>query len=526
MGIPNVERRRNWEKIPGKDGGELLQAEKFTKHMQTKTGEGNCPKITAFRCTPSMVESIQEAIKKAPKRKTEGRDKLFVEVLQIEAETCAIFLAKVWEACSRMKHTLRDWNTAILVPLHKKGDPTVPSNYRPISILTHARKIIEAAISMEIRKEYQFHPTQLGFQQGTGTETAIVRHVANAQHAPYAAILDLKQAYDSVPRNILMEVVTRKLKENPAHMVALTLQKIDITTNGDEIETRGTISRGVTQGSPLSPTLFNLYMDTLSVDLDQTKLGPNRERLNWTLFADDFKMQAKTPQHIQRGLEGVETWAVLKEMKWSPPKCFILEPPGRKSEQAYRLNEHTIQTLESAEYLGVTASWKGVEPDKSIRRITQAKKIAIRLYRHGIHERSFNNRTMIRIVKTFIMPKATYGLHLTDFPPTLQRAWGKLHHSAITAALGWYSQGRDKTMRTITQLPTLLQLIATRQAGMEERLKKRATSPGADYLSKEDPTMFPKLRNAQQPEIPKLTKTAQEKGWITAARTRARKIPI
>ena len=66
--------------------------------------------------------------------------------------------------------------------------------------------MISRAIGASIRKEYKFRAAQLGFQEHTGTETAIHRHSANLIAKPrYTAVLDLKDAYGSVPRDLLMQ---------------------------------------------------------------------------------------------------------------------------------------------------------------------------------------------------------------------------------------------------------------------------------------------------------------------------------
>lgn len=83
--------------------------------------------------------------------------------------------------------------------------------------------------------------------------------------------MDLKGAYDTVPRDKLMEVVGGKL-EQPLHgMISLTLQPLQIVTKGDKTKTRKEMTREVPQGSPLSPTLFNLYMGTLWRSLERKK---------------------------------------------------------------------------------------------------------------------------------------------------------------------------------------------------------------------------------------------------------------
>lgn len=78
----------------------------------------------------------------------------------------------------------------------------------------------------------------------------------------YVAILDLKAAYPSLPRDKLVEIL-RNLAL--AHLVAMVGQFLTV----DLIRTVGNKSEwaeldvGVPQGSPLSPLLFNVYIGSL-----------------------------------------------------------------------------------------------------------------------------------------------------------------------------------------------------------------------------------------------------------------------
>ena len=65
-----------------------------------------------------------------------------------------------------------------------------------------------------------------------------------------------------------------------------------------------TVSNGVRQGAILSPYLFNIYMDQLSLKLNQLDIGCyiGKKRLNNLMYADDLCCFAPTSKFIHSSI--------------------------------------------------------------------------------------------------------------------------------------------------------------------------------------------------------------------------------
>lgn len=85
-------------------------------------------------------------------------------------------------------------------------------------LLSHARKVIDAALPIEIRMVYQFDLCQLGLRNGTETSTAIIRQVYKAPSTPVKPILDLSSAYDTMSGYHPMTVLRAKLPHSVVSM--------------------------------------------------------------------------------------------------------------------------------------------------------------------------------------------------------------------------------------------------------------------------------------------------------------------
>ncbi len=113
-----------------------------------------------------MKEEIKKALNAAPRRKAAGPDGIFAELLQIIPDISLSLLISITAKIGTFGRFPSEWDQARIVPILKKGDPADPANYQPISLLSHVRKIFESAPDKCIRKEYNFHQTQMGSSRG------------------------------------------------------------------------------------------------------------------------------------------------------------------------------------------------------------------------------------------------------------------------------------------------------------------------------------------------------------------------
>lgn len=189
---------------------------------------------------------------------------------------------------------------SILIPLYKKGGEAGPHSYRPIALMSNGRKEVERALAREIKKVYEYYHSQLGFQEHTGVETSLIRtaghHTAGLQ---YTAVLDLKGAYDAVPRDKVMQRVRKKLTPLLANMTALALQPATVTTRGDETHATAEISRGVTQGGRralcYSTSIWIATRNICRVDAEKWRRKGSGQ-LGWPLICSQ-KMQNSRQRH-------------------------------------------------------------------------------------------------------------------------------------------------------------------------------------------------------------------------------------
>ena len=150
---------------------------------------------------------MENYILRAHNGKSAGPDELFVDMYMWLPKQMAEILSLIWQKCGSMRYILEPWSNCTLIPIYRKGETHIPESYRPIAVLSHARKIIESAIANVIEKQVTFDAAQLGFRKKTSTEVALIRttsHLRNGLH--HIAVLHLKSAYNEVPRKNVLQL--------------------------------------------------------------------------------------------------------------------------------------------------------------------------------------------------------------------------------------------------------------------------------------------------------------------------------
>jgi hypothetical protein len=195
----------------------------------------------------------------------------------------------------------------VLIP--KKLVTTVSTDFRPISLCNVIYKIIAKCIANRLKPHLPdyIHPAQQAFIQGRRiSENIIVAQeithsfqLSSWKHKAFMLKIDLAKAFDRVEWSFIEAALARKGLHG--HFIKLihtcvSSPRFSVIINGQAYATFRS-SRGIRQGCPLSPYLFILAINELSIALGESLasdnlsgilLGPNCPPIHSLLFADDL----------------------------------------------------------------------------------------------------------------------------------------------------------------------------------------------------------------------------------------------
>ena len=223
----------------------------------------------------STLESIQvnqtdvaQILKALPMGKAVGPDLLNNRILKEVAEYIAKPLSDIFNTSLRTGVFPETWKLANVCPIHKKDDPALVSNYRPISLLCSVSKVFEKLVYKHIFNHMLNNNILSPYQSGFIPSDSTTGQLAYLYHRFCEAIdsgkevrvvfCDVSKAFDRVwHRGLLIKLksigVRGKLFDWFANYLTDRKQQVQIENISSDMLS---VDAGVPQGSKLGPLLF------------------------------------------------------------------------------------------------------------------------------------------------------------------------------------------------------------------------------------------------------------------------------
>ena len=217
--------------------------------------------------SPPSSEEIWEALSCINAGRAAGKNSLLPELLKCCEADLLEYIMIVWEEGK----VPEEWRDALLVPVPKKGDLTQCDNWRGISLLDTMGKLFDKVLQRRLQEmaEGVLSDSQCGFRSGRGcvdlifSARQLLEKTIEHQSKLFMLFVDLRKAYDSVPRCALWKILEQY--GVPEVMIGLLRSlhdgmEAEVTIGGCTSATFS-VTNGLRQGCTIAPTLFALYLN-------------------------------------------------------------------------------------------------------------------------------------------------------------------------------------------------------------------------------------------------------------------------
>lgn len=168
---------------------------------------------------------------------------------------------------------------------------------RPLSIPVIRDRVLQTAITLALTPifEEEFENISFAYRRGRSVNQA-VSLIERLRDKGYQWVVDadIHRYFDQVNHDLLMHEVKKLVRDKG--ILRLIRQWLNATVVDHHKNKRYQLTKGIPQGSPLSPLLANLFLD----QLDDTLLEKN---LRLVRYADDFVVLCKTPEKAQEAMK-------------------------------------------------------------------------------------------------------------------------------------------------------------------------------------------------------------------------------
>jgi hypothetical protein len=217
------------------------------------------------------LEEISKVVSSLKTRKSVGTCDIPAEALRALDSDNLVRIRDLIGLVWRNRSVPQDFKDGIIVPVYKKGAKSDCSNYRGITLLSIAGKILTTIIRSRMLRLYEstIRDQQAGFRGGRGCadqifllRRCIERRLRHGQPA-VVCFIDFAAAFDSIHRDSMWAIL-RKCNL-PSLFVDILRDMYSGASSwvrtGSGNSNTFSIRTGVRQGCVLSPVLFNLVLD-------------------------------------------------------------------------------------------------------------------------------------------------------------------------------------------------------------------------------------------------------------------------
>ncbi len=296
--------------------------------------------------------------------KAKGLDGIGPSVLKFCSLALCEPLCHLFQLSVNQHRIPAEWKLHAITPIHKSGDKSLVSNYRPISLLSSTSKVLEKLIyaRLLLQLKDKLSSVQFGFRRDHSTVQQLLlfynRIFGGDDSRQWDIVyLDFSKAFDSVPHNELLLKLHRLGVSGDLWLwlqCYLSGRSQCVCVEGSKSTVLPVLS-GVPQGSVLGPLLFLVFVNDLP---DMVKESV------FYMFADDVKCArpvcgVSDCALLQSDLDSLCSWSTEWKLLFKESKCVHLKCCSFRTDSVdfqYSLNNKDLQSKEKYKDLGVFIS--------------------------------------------------------------------------------------------------------------------------------------------------------------------------
>ncbi|KAF5387236.1 hypothetical protein D9757_006871 [Collybiopsis confluens] len=279
-------------------------------------------------------------------------------------------LCRLLNACVDQRQIPTSWLITLITAIRKLGkgrDFTSAKEYRTIGLESCLLKFLTLIIHMKLAQAAEaagiIPPSQNGFRAGyrTNNNVLVLRTLVESSRSRgetvFVAFVDISNAFPSTNQHRLWNKLynygmTGRYFE---WLKQLYSQMLYVIVHNNCVSEDFKALAGVLIGDPASPTLWNLFLSSLTLPYDPDDAHLGGTSISHLEHADDIAIISRTPEGLQRHLLHLESWCRDNFLTLDAKKSvYMTFGPLPSPIPTISLQGQPLQLVESWSYVGLT----------------------------------------------------------------------------------------------------------------------------------------------------------------------------
>ena len=440
---------------------------------------------------PFDLAELDKVLKAIKNKKAAGLDKIPPELWKTRKFDVHLinFCNAVYES-----HEIEAWREGCILPFPKKGDLSIPSNYRGITLTSIAAKIYNKMLLNRIQPEIEkvLRKNQNGFRKDrstTGQILTIRRLIEGIKSQNLEATIlfvDFSKAFDSIDRSKMEHIlIAYGIPNEVVQAIMILYRKTKSKVRSPDGDTDFfNILAGVLQGDTLAPYLFIIALDYVlhsSIDTNKslgftlTKTKSRRHpavKLTDADYADDLALISDKCSNAEKMLHLLEYAAEKVGLKVNAKKTEYINYNHQGTIKT--IKNQQLKNVDNFEYLGSNIASTEKDVDIRIAKAWSAVNKLTTIWKSNLSENLKRNFFRATTGSVLLYDSTTWTL-TKRLEMKLDGAFTRMLRAALNVS--WREHPTNKRLYgNIPKITTIIREQRTRLAGHSYRNKEELAS--------------------------------------------------
>ena len=480
------------------------------KNLHTEKSDNELEEVTEQKIPEELKTEINEpfskkefrnVIRKLSNNKASGFDGVCNEILKNSPQIILDLVHKFINLCLQQSLAPKSWCMELINPIFKDGSLHDPNNYRGICVSSALLKIMCTLINSRIKsfcgKLNLINKNQIGFKSNHRTsdhlltlKSVVKKYVTIGKNKLFCCFIDFRKAFDSVwHRGLFHKVASTGFVGKSLDLIKNIYKNTRCAVKvGNRITDFFYYTKGVRQWCPLSPILFNIYVNEIFNIMNSNNSSDitldNDNKINALMYADDLIIISDSKEGLQKQMDKLNSFCT----KWKldvnikKTKIMVFNRGNRLINAQFYINNTQIENVKKFKYLGFTIFANNCSFTPTIDDLSIRANRAIAALNDKIKLSKLPIRLAIKIFNSQIAPILLYGSEVwgpyvdNDFSSWDKNSVERAHTQYLKRILGCsYNTSNIMTRGEIGVRPLLVQVIK-RLVLYTANIKKRTSS--------------------------------------------------